>query len=104
SEPDDAFPLQAQDHDRSRAAWLGRSGPAGRALPPVLRRGPIRLRFPRLRFRGAADGPTTVAPPAPPGAPMISTAPTKLEPPRPQDGGLRDLDPSRRTARLRSGR
>ena len=34
---------------------------------------------------------------------MISTATTKLEHPRPQDGGLRDLDPRRRAARLRAG-
>lgn len=34
---------------------------------------------------------------------MISTATTKLEAPRPQDGSLRDLDPSRRSARLRAG-
>ncbi len=35
---------------------------------------------------------------------MISTATTKLEHPRPQDGGLRDLDPRRRAARLHAGR
>ena len=34
---------------------------------------------------------------------MISTATTKLEHPRPGDGSLRDLDPRRRAARLRSG-
>lgn len=34
---------------------------------------------------------------------MISTATTKLEHPRPHDGGLRDLDPRRRAARLRGG-
>jgi hypothetical protein len=34
---------------------------------------------------------------------MISTATTKLDHPRPQDGGLLDLDPRRRTARLRAG-
>lgn len=34
---------------------------------------------------------------------MISTATTKLEHPRPEDGTLRDLDPRRRAARLRAG-
>jgi hypothetical protein len=34
---------------------------------------------------------------------MISTATTKLEHPRPEDGTLRDLDPNRRAARLRAG-
>lgn len=34
---------------------------------------------------------------------MISTATTKLEHPRSDDGGLRDLDPRRRSARLRAG-
>jgi hypothetical protein len=34
---------------------------------------------------------------------MISTATTKLEYPRPEDGTVRDLDPTRRAARLRAG-
>jgi hypothetical protein len=34
---------------------------------------------------------------------MISTGTTKHEHPRPEDGGLRDLNPSRRAARLRDG-
>lgn len=34
---------------------------------------------------------------------MISTATTKLEHPRPEDGTARDLDPLRRAARLRAG-
>jgi hypothetical protein len=34
---------------------------------------------------------------------MISTATTKLEHPRPEDGTLRDLDPNRRAARLHAG-
>jgi hypothetical protein len=34
---------------------------------------------------------------------MISTATTKLEHPRPDDGSLRDPDPRRRAARLRAG-
>ena len=34
---------------------------------------------------------------------MISTATTKLEPPRPEDGTVRDLDPARRAARLHAG-
>jgi hypothetical protein len=34
---------------------------------------------------------------------MISTGITKHEHPRPQDGGLRDLNPTRRASRLRSG-
>jgi hypothetical protein len=33
---------------------------------------------------------------------MISTATTKLDHPRSHDGGLLDLDPRRRTARLRA--
>ena len=34
---------------------------------------------------------------------MISTATTKLEHPRPEDGTMRDLDPARRAARLHAG-
>jgi hypothetical protein len=34
---------------------------------------------------------------------MISTGITKHEHPRPDDGGLRDLNPMRRAARLRDG-
>jgi hypothetical protein len=34
---------------------------------------------------------------------MISTATTKHEHPRPEDGGVRDLNPVRRASRLRSG-
>lgn len=34
---------------------------------------------------------------------MISTSATKIEPPRPEDGSLRDLNPRRRAARLQAG-
>jgi hypothetical protein len=34
---------------------------------------------------------------------MISTSTTKHEHPRPEDGGLRDLSPTRRATRLRNG-
>jgi hypothetical protein len=34
---------------------------------------------------------------------MITTSATKLEHPRPEDGSLRDLNPTRRAARLRAG-
>jgi hypothetical protein len=34
---------------------------------------------------------------------MITSSPTKLEPPRPDDGSLRDLHPGRRQTRLRDG-
>jgi hypothetical protein len=46
------------------------------------------------------DPPTTPTPPTKESM-MISTATTKLDPIRPEDGTLLDLDPYRRAARLR---
>jgi hypothetical protein len=50
---------------------------------------------PTARREEAANGARTVED-------MISTAPTRIAFPEPADGGLRDPDPLRRSARLRS--